>query len=101
MVFSCGLKMATGCVGSGASWEGLLCRPRSAAICAQLEAVWWELQIDLQFDAASVGLGGTLERLYCELRLATTCTGFVEHSTLLKLCSKPTLAAAFVGLEAT
>ena len=47
------------------------------------------------------GPGGTLEKLSCKLRLATTCTGFLEHSTLLKLCSKPTLSAAFVGLEAT
>lgn len=30
VLFHCGLKLATRCTGSGASLEGLLCRPRSA-----------------------------------------------------------------------
>lgn len=29
MVLCCGLKLAPRCVGSGTSWEGLRCRPRS------------------------------------------------------------------------
>lgn len=33
VVFFCGLKLATECAGSGASWKGLLCRPRSASAC--------------------------------------------------------------------
>lgn len=31
MVLSCGLKLATRCIGSGASWEWLQCRPRAVA----------------------------------------------------------------------
>lgn len=34
------LKLATGCVASGASWAGLPCRPRLAAACAQPAATW-------------------------------------------------------------
>lgn len=28
---------------SGASWEGLLCRPKSVEVCAGFEATWQEL----------------------------------------------------------
>lgn len=40
MLFHCGLKLATRCTGFGASLEGLLCRPRSAAACDWSGVTW-------------------------------------------------------------
>lgn len=56
MVLLCGLKLATEYVGSGASWEGFCCRPRSAAICAWLRVTWWELLSELQLVTSCAGL---------------------------------------------
>lgn len=52
-----GLKLVTMCVGTGASEEGLWCRPRSAAACVQPGATWYELQSDLQMVATCAELG--------------------------------------------
>lgn len=60
----------------GARWEVLWCRTRSASICAQFGATWWELQSDLQLVAACVGLKGAWKKLCWELMLAAT---IAEH----------------------
>ena len=118
-VLWCGLKLATRCVGSGDSWEGLQCRPSSAAICAQLGATWWELQSDVWLAATCAGPGGARERLCCELRAAApgvrlgtiwqapqwelrpaaSCTR--SEITYLKLHFRLTVATAYTKLGAT
>ena len=80
MVLWYDVKLATGYNGSRAFWEELQCRPRSAAICAQLGTAWWELQSDLQLVTTFSGFGGTWERLSCELRPAAHCAGLVLFS---------------------
>lgn len=57
-----GLKLAKGCVGSGASWY----RPRSATPHAWPVATWYEVQSNLQMVAIYSGLGGAGGRLSCE-----------------------------------
>ena len=54
LVLWCGVKPATGSVGSGASWGGLQYRPKAAATFVWLEGSW--------------------ERLCCKLMPAATCT---------------------------
>ena len=48
MVLLYGLKLATRCVGTGASWEGLCCSSRSATACVLPGAIWYELQSNPQ-----------------------------------------------------
>lgn len=70
MVHSCGLKLVTGCVGPGASWQRLWCRPRSPSAGALPSATWYKLQSVLQMFATCAGLGCAWERLSCEQRPA-------------------------------
>lgn len=57
MVLWCGLKLAAGCVGSGASWEELWCRPGSATACALHRATCYKLQSGLQRVASCAEVG--------------------------------------------
>ena len=66
----CGV--ATRYVGSGAFWNGLWCKPRSAAICAWPRTSRYELQSYLQMVSTCAQFGGNWERLSSKLRLAAT-----------------------------
>lgn len=66
MVLCCSLKLATGYISFGASWEGLRCMPRSAASYALPEAIWYELQL----VSICSGFGIAWERVGSELRPA-------------------------------
>ena len=50
------------------SESGVWCRPRSTDACALVSYTAYELQSDLQMVVTCAGLGGTWERLNCELR---------------------------------
>ena len=66
MVLWCGLKLATGWVGFGASWE---VQAKVSCCMCSVGTTWCELRSDVQI-AVCDGLGGGWERLSCELRLA-------------------------------
>ena len=80
------LATLPGCVGSGASWEGIWYRSKSAPASTWFGAPWHELQSDMLMVAPCAGLGGTWERPSWEPRPAATrarlgapaCLGFVK-----------------------
>lgn len=75
MMFWCGLKLATRCIGSVVSWEGIQQDSNFTAACVWLGATCWKLQSDPELVADCAELGDTWECLYCELRCTTTSAG--------------------------
>lgn len=67
VVFWWGLKPASWCIGSGASWEELWCRSMSDSTCDRSWATSYELQSNPQIVAVSAGnwehLGGVKLRI--------------------------------------